>query len=184
MKIIRRCLAVPVFAAALLSANVAGAQPAAQVAQAAQAAGTSLGFEAVGVTAAPGPDACPRIRGASRIITPNSCGPPPPPPRTVECDFPYSSPPALDRTAVYTDGQVRCDGRASINLLVTLEMKPPGGTWREIARDRDIVSSDHAFVTASTACANGRNTYRGVAQATVNGDYLGKAISAERVFTC
>jgi hypothetical protein len=93
----RRLATVTVAAAAvaLLSANVAGART--------------------------GPDACPRLHGTSRIITPTSCGPPPPPaPPPLNCDLTVN-PPVLDGFYVKVKARVDCNRVAgSIAMTVSL----------------------------------------------------------------
>jgi hypothetical protein len=180
-KDLRRGLAALVAATAavaLLSGNVAGARPAAQV-----AAGAPLSAEVIGGTRAPGPDACPRLNGASQIVTPNSCGPPPPPTPKYDCQL-IADPPNLRGTTVSAFGAAVCDGSGHLILLVTLEVRPPGGTWREIARARVDTYDYEASTTVSKACVRGSNEYRGVAQATINGDYAGKKESAPRGWSC
>jgi hypothetical protein len=192
-------LAVAAVAVALLSGNVAGAQPAAgsQAAPPAAQAVAAAPYSAEAIGTTPGPDRCPRLHGTSQSTPniPNSCGPPgttsppPPPPAEATCQLHINNPYAQVGT-VRALGSVNCsDTVTSISLIVTLYKQRTGDsfTFDEVARiHRTRYGVDRVALTVvKSGCENTR--YYAVAQATVNkppSRDLGRRTSAIRPISC
>jgi hypothetical protein len=181
--------AAGIAAALLLTTNVAVALPAAP--------GSHGGPPAAGaptpgtlpvepnIPPCPSPPIIDRHSGPARPNSGNPCPPlptPPKPPR-YDCQL-VAAPPNLRGSTVSAFGAALCDGSGRLILIVTLEVRPQGGTWREIARVRIDVFDYEASTTVSKACVRGSNEYRGVAQATINGYYAGKEESDPRGWSC